>query len=70
MRPLIEILEDERTLAQKQDAVYRYLTKTNDLEVINILNGQRKRVEQDLNKNRDEIRAYIEELFKGDDRHE
>lgn len=70
MRPLIEILEDERTLIQKQDAVYRYLTKTDDLEVINILNGQRKRVEQDLNKTHDEIRAYIEELFKGDDRHE
>lgn len=67
MRPLLEILEDERTLIQKQDAVYRYLTKTDDFETIGILNGQRKRVEKDLDKIRNEMKEYITELIDGGD---
>lgn len=64
MRPLIEILEDERTLMQKQDAVYRYLAKTDDFETLEILNGQRKRVEQDLGRVRNEIKEYVSALFE------
>jgi hypothetical protein len=64
MRPLIEILEDERTLVQKQDAVYRYLMKTDDFETLEILNGQRKRVENDLEKVRNEMKEYITDLLK------
>ena len=62
MRPLIEILEDERTLNQKLESVYRFLVKTTDCETIDILEGQRKRVERDLTKVRNEIREYICEL--------
>ncbi len=64
MRPLLEILEDERTLAQKLESIYRYLVKTDDFETINILEGQRKRIEQDLNKTRNEMKEYVAELLK------
>ena len=64
MRPLIEILEDERTLSQKLESVYRYLVKTDDCETIDILEGQRERVEKDLDKVRNEMREYIVELLK------
>lgn len=59
MRPLIEILEDERALRQKLESLYRYLLRTDDVETINILQAQRKRVERDLEKTRDEMREYI-----------
>lgn len=70
MRPLIEILEDERTLTMKLESIYRYLVKTDDCELISVLEGQRKRVEGDIDKVRNEMKEYIEDLFKGDDRHE
>ena len=70
MRPLLEILEDERTLMQKLESVYRYLVKTDDCELISVLEGRRKRIEGDLDKVRNELKEYITELFKGDDRHE
>ena len=64
MRPLIEILEDERTLKQKTDSVLRYLVKTDDFETITILKGQLERIEKDLEKVRNEMKEYIEELLK------
>lgn len=62
MRPLIEILEDERALKQKIDSVYRYLVRTDDWDTICILKGQLERVERDLAKLRDEMREYVCEL--------
>lgn len=64
MRPLIEILEDERTLNQKLEGVYRYLVKTDDCETVDILEAQRTRIEQDLNKVRNELRWYVLDLLK------
>ena len=64
MRPLIEILEDERMLKHKLESIYRYLVKTDDFETIAILEGQRKRIENDLEKVRNEMREYVTELLK------
>lgn len=64
MRPLIEILEDERVLNQKLESVYRYLMKTDDCETVDILEAQRERLERDLAKTRDELRWYILDLLK------
>ena len=64
MRPLIEILEDERTLMQKLESIYRYLVKTDDFETITILGAQRKRVALDLEKVRNEMKEYVTELLK------
>ena len=64
MRPLIEILEDERTLAHKQEAITRYLLKTDDLELIDILRARDGIVKRDLEKVRNELREYIANLFE------
>lgn len=64
MRPLIEILEDERALRQKLESLYRYLIRTDDVETISILQAQRKRVERDLEKTRDEMREYVTGLLQ------
>ncbi len=64
MRPLIEILEDERTLKHKLESIYRYLVKTDDFETIAILEGQRKRIENDVDKVRNEMKEYVVELLK------
>ena len=63
MRPLIEILEDERTLTHKLESIYRYLIRTDDAETIDILEAQRKRVERDLGLIRGELKEYIGVLF-------
>jgi DNA-binding ferritin-like protein len=63
MRPLIEILEDERTLVQKLESVYRYFDKVDDVETFDILRAQKERVERDLDMIRNELKQYIEELF-------
>ena len=67
MRPLIEILEDERTLTQKLESIYRYLTRTDDCETVDILESQRKRVENDLGRVRNEIKNYLAELIDHDE---
>lgn len=64
MRPLIEILEDERTLTQKLESIYRYLVRTEDFELINILETKRQRVESDLTKTRNELKDYVEDLLR------
>lgn len=63
MRPLIEILEDERTLKHKLEAIYRYLVRTDDAETIDILEAQRERVERDLGKVRNELKDYLTEAM-------
>lgn len=63
MRPLIEILEDERTLTQQLESVYRYMIKTDDIELLKIMKAKKERVERDLDKLHNEFRQYVEELF-------
>lgn len=62
MRPLIEMLEDERTLIQKMESVRRYMLKTDDNETWDILKAQAERVDRDLSKVRNEIREYFENI--------
>lgn len=64
MRPLIEILEDERTLTHKLESVFRYMMRTDDRETIDILKGQKQRVEGDLKMVRNEMKECLEELLR------
>lgn len=63
MRPLIEILEDERTLMHKLESIHRYLLRDDDLEVVDILMARKKKVDNELDTIRNELRNYIEELM-------
>lgn len=63
MRPLIEILEDERTLTQKLESVHRYMLKTDDTEILDILYAQKEKIESNLGLVRVELREYIVELL-------
>ena len=65
MRPLMEILEDERMLMLKQDTIYQNMLRYNGPEVNNILFARKDVVDRDLRRIRDEIREYIENLFTG-----
>lgn len=64
MRPLMEILEDERTLMLKLDTIYQNMLRYHGRDVDDILEARKKFVEQDLDKVRNELREYIAELFK------
>ena len=64
MRPLMEILEDERMLMLKQDTIYQNMLRYNTTDVNNILMARKDIVERDLEQIRNEIREYIAELFK------
>jgi hypothetical protein len=64
MRPLIEILEDERALSGKLDSIYRYLFKDTDTELLEILYAKKERIESDLNRVRGELREYLARLFE------
>ena len=48
MRPLIEILEEERTLMQRLESVSRYLFRDDDPEVQEILLAQRAKFKREL----------------------
>lgn len=63
MRPLIEILEDERTLMYKLESVYRYMAKTPDDDLLDILVSKKQRIERDLSKTRVELKERIHELL-------
>ena len=63
MRPLIEILEDERMLMLKIDSIYKYILRTDDADTLEILNAKRVNIERDLSNVRDELRNYISDLF-------
>lgn len=67
MRPLMEILEDERILVLKQDTIYQNMLRYNGPEVNNILMARKGIVERDLELIRNELREYIESLFTGGD---
>ena len=64
MRPLMEILEDERMLMLKQDTIYQNMLRYNTADVNNMLMARKDIVERDLEHIRNEIREYIAELFK------
>lgn len=67
MRPLMEILEDERMLMLKQDTIYQNMLRYNGPEVDKILFTRKDIVDRDLKHVRNEIREYIENLFNGGD---
>lgn len=64
MRPLMEILEDERSLILKLDTIRQNMIRYPGFEASNILEARKRIVEGDLNKIRDEIQEYISNLFK------
>lgn len=63
MRPLIEILEDERTLMHKLEALYRLLMRDDDVELLRMVNFKRENIERDLDMVRLELREYIKDLL-------
>ena len=71
MRPLMEILEDERSLMLKLDTIRQNMIRYPGFEAMNVLTTRKRIFEGELNKIRTEIREYIEQLFaEGDDDHE
>lgn len=71
MRPLMEILEDERSLMLKLDTIRQNMIRYPGFEASNVLTTRKRIVEGQLNEIQAEIREYIEGLFtEGDDRHE
>ena len=70
MRPLMEILEDERMLMLKQETIYHNMLRYSGPEVDKILMTRKDIVDRNLKDIRKEIREYIENLFDGGDYHE
>ena len=66
MRPLIEILEDERNILQRLESVYRFMLRDDDVELLTILHGKKENLERDLEKTRGELREYVVELIQND----
>ncbi len=64
MRPLMEILEDERLLMLKLDTIYQNMLRFHGPDVNDVLQARKKFVESDLEKVRNELREYIAVLFK------
>lgn len=68
MKPLMEILEDERMLMLKLDTIRQNMIRYPGFEAMNVLNARKRFYEGELNKLRNELREYIENLFaEGDD---
>ena len=67
MRPLMEILEDERALMLKMDTIYQNMLRYDGPDVRDILNARKRIVDRDLGFIRNELREYIEQLLEGDD---
>ena len=67
MRPLIEILEDERRLVQQLESIYRYMFRDDDPEILDLLAAKKNSIEGDLTKVRTELREYNTMIFTGDD---
>ena len=64
MRPLIEILEDERSLMQRLESIHRFSLKSDDPDYINILRGKKIKVNRKLDLVHAEMRERITELNK------
>ena len=67
MRPLMEILEDERMLTLKLDTIRQNMIRYPGFEAAGILETRKRIVEGDLNRIRTELRDYIANLFKDGD---
>lgn len=63
MRPLIEILEDERNTAHKIDSVCHFIVRNNDPEALGIMYTKKESLEQDLESIRQELKEYLVELL-------
>ena len=63
MRPLIEMLEDERKLMQQLESISRYLFKDDDPEVRDLLLAQRAEIKKELTKIQAEIGDKLEKLL-------
>jgi hypothetical protein len=70
MRPLIEMLEDERMLMLKQETIYHNMLRYSGPDVDKILMTRKDIVDRNLKDIRQEIREYIESLFDGGESHE
>lgn len=64
MRPLMEILEDERSLMLKIDTIRQNMIRYPGLEAASVLETRKRIVESQLNEVRAEIQEYITNLFK------
>lgn len=64
MRPLMEILEDERMLMLKIDTIRQNMIRYPGLEAASVLEARKRIVESELTRIRDEIQEYISNLFK------
>lgn len=64
MRPLIEILEEERNLIQRLESVSRYIFKDDDPEVRELLLAQRAKFKRELLNVQTELGERIEQLLK------
>lgn len=64
MRPLMEILEDERELQLKLDTIRQNMVRYPGFEATQVLETRKRIFDGELNNIRREIREYIEELFK------
>lgn len=67
MRPLMEILEDERDLMLKLDTIRQNMIRYPGFEAASVLETRKRIVEGELYKIQKEIREYIENLFNGGD---
>ena len=63
MRPLIEILEDERTVMQRLESISRYLFRDDDREVQEILLAQRAKFKRELIDIQNELGDRLEQLL-------
>lgn len=66
MRPLIEILEDERAIMQRIESIYRYILRDDDPETLEILYAKKSKLERDLDKVHVELKEYFVDLFHED----
>ena len=67
MRPLMEILEDERMLMLKIDTIRQNMIRYPGLEAASVLEARKRIVESELTRIRNEIQEYISNLFKDGD---
>lgn len=63
MRPLMEILEDERALMLKMDTIYQNMLRYDGPDVHDILDARKRIVDRDLKLVRGELQEYLKELL-------
>lgn len=63
MRPLMEILEDERAIVLKLDTIEQNMKRYGGRDAQDILITRKENAELDLRNIRSEIREYLEDLF-------